>query len=107
MRRWTTLLTALGLAAAGHATTFCDCVLQPIRDDARAAECGRIMAALEPHEVADRRQACFDAPPVGGVTPCYCVRATTTNLAILEACQAELAGFSSDELMRMAVSCGT
>lgn len=69
---------------------YCSCVNEPITTDAKAQICGNLMESMTPEESATRTFECRATLPVpdGGPDLCFCLRTTTTDPALAQACQA-------------------
>ena len=81
--------TGLVSESAAAEVTFCSCVNEPIRTDARANACNELMTSITPAEIASRTMACREAEgvPEGGPDLCYCLQTTTTDPLVAQACQ--------------------
>jgi hypothetical protein len=82
--------TATAGEDSAGAVDFCTCVNEPLNTDARLKACGDLMDSMTPEETATRSIACREALPVpeGGPDLCFCLRTTTTDADIMQACEA-------------------
>tara|TARA_R110002096_G_scaffold154923_1_gene319113 strand:+ start:14720 stop:15082 length:363 start_codon:yes stop_codon:yes gene_type:complete len=77
-------------AAAAADVDFCTCVNEPMTSNARVKACNNLVNAMTPEETVTKTFACRESLPVpdGGPDLCFCLRTTTRDREILEACQA-------------------
>jgi hypothetical protein len=82
--------TAIAGEDSAGAVDFCTCVNEPLNTDARLKACGDLIDSMTPEETATRSIACREALPVpeGGPDLCFCLRTTTTDEEIMQACEA-------------------
>lgn len=88
---------------------YCTCVNEPLNTDAKLKACGDMMDSMTPEEVTTKAFECRAAisVPEDGPDLCYCLRTTTTDPAIMEACQALIPeNMTPRELTAKLVECG-
>ncbi len=108
------LIVACGDAGNSQTTAsaevdFCTCVNEPMTSNARVKVCNDLMNSMTPEETTTKSFACRESLPVpeGGPDLCYCLRTTTRDRELLEACQAIIPeDMTPMEMTTKKVACG-
>jgi hypothetical protein len=96
-------------ATAAAEVDFCSCVNEPMTSNARVKACNDLTNSMTPEETVTKSFACRESltVPEGGPDLCFCLRTTTRDREILEACQAIVPeDMTPMELTTKMVECG-